>query len=350
MKFPVEKQVPILRFVACNGRLLLVAVLFCVLQHTFARSNCPSQGPRLTAEEYCQLYGAKAQQQMQLYGIPASITLAQGMYESAYGSSYLAVVARNHFGIKAYRGWSGPTVNCDDDSRNEPFCRFSTVEEGFEYHSKFLKENARYRSLFSLGKTDYKAWAKGLSKCGYATNPQYASQLISIIERYNLTVYDSGKAVGGKTSGSTKTSKASKRSKSSKTAKSKTAKASKSTKSSQPQMTHKLYVTAEKGGLRYILAKQGDTLDALSDELCVTEHRLRRWNDFPKGYQLREGEVVYLERKHAKADAQYPSHVVQAGESLLSISQLYGVRVSSLMKLNGLSQGSLSVGQTLKLR
>jgi len=283
-----------------------------------ARSNCPDQGPRLSAAEYCKLYAAEAQRQMKLYGIPASITLAQGMFESGYGSSYIAVKANNHFGIKAYRGWTGPVVRCDDDASNEPFCKFKTVQEGYEYHSKFLKNNTRYAPLFKLEMTDYKGWAKGLQKCGYATNPKYPDLLCDVIERYNLTQYDKVTASSGN--------------------------------SSSAQSSHRLYNTAKRHGLKFIEAKKNDDLSAIAKEFKVTTRQLRKWNDMPKNYKPKEGERIYMQSKKSKADRSYPTHTVKAGESLRDISQKYGVTVKSIVKRNKLTSAQVRKGQVLKLR
>lgn len=299
-----------------------------VSEDLYARSNCPDQGPRLSAAEYCKLYAAEAQRQMRLYGIPASITLAQGMFESAYGASYIAVKANNHFGIKAYREWNGPVVRCDDDASNEPFCKFKTVQEGYEFHSKFLKNSTRYAPLFKLDMTDYKGWAKGLQKCGYATNPKYPELLCDVIERYNLSQYDkvSNTTTGGKTT------------------------AGKSTYASAPVSTHRLYSTAKRHGLKFVEAKKNDNLEAIAREFKVTARQLRKWNDMPKNYKLKVGERVYMQAKKSKADRSYPVHKVAAGESLHSISQKYGVTVKSIVKRNKLTTATVRKGQILKLR
>ncbi len=291
----------------------------------YARTNCPDQGPRLSAAEYCRLYAAEAQRQMKLYGIPASITLAQGMFESAYGASYIAVKANNHFGIKAYRGWDGPVVRCDDDSSNEPFCKFKSVQEGYEYHSKFLKNSTRYAPLFKLDMTDYKGWAKGLQKCGYATNPKYPELLCDVIERYNLAQYD-------------KLDKGTKNV------------SEKSIASTAPVSKHRLYTTAKRHGLKFVEAKKNDDLNAIAKEFKVTARQLRKWNDMPKNYKLREGERIYMQAKKSKADRSYPVHKVASGESLHSISQKYGVTVKSIVKRNHLTSATVRKGQVLKLR
>jgi len=290
-----------------------------------ARNNCPDQGPRLSAEEYCRLYASEAQRQMKEYGIPASITLAQGMFESGYGSSYIAVIGKNHFGIKAYRDWKGPTIECDDDRSAEPFCKFESVLDSYEHHSKFLRNNTRYAKLFKLSTRDYKGWAKGLKECGYATSPTYPERLIEIIERYGLDKFDQGKDVAVKTSAN-------------------------NDKSTSAIARHKLYSTAARGGLKYVHANKGDYLIVIASEFGISERRLRRYNEMPKYYPLKEGEIVYLQSKKSKADKNHALHVVKEGESLHSIAQRYGITTSSIIKRNNLRSGAVQVGQTLKLR
>lgn len=279
-----------------------------------AKSKCPNMGTRLTAQQYCQQYAAEAQAQMRKYGVPASITLAQGMLESAYGSSYLAVVANNHFGIKAYRiNWTGEKVYCDDDAADEPFCKFTSVQAGYEYHSTFLLKNQRYAPLFKLDIRDYEGWANGLKACGYATNPKYGQLLIDLIEKNHLDYYD---VLDYKNSVSSRT----------------------------------LYKTKERGGLKYIYCLEGDDLSALAYEYGISERKLRGYNDLVRGAKLKKGDIIYLQRKHRKADKGYETHVVRAGESLWSISQLYGVRVNSLIKRNRLVSATVHEGQLLQLR
>ena len=205
-----------------------------------------------------------------------------------------------------------------DDAKNEPFCKFKTVEDGYEYHSTFLLSNKRYASLFNLDPTDYEAWAKGLKKAGYATNPRYADMLIRIIEENHLDIYDVTKVRG--------------RGRNSKI------------------IPHKLYVTSKRRGLKYIRARADDDLSYIAKEFDVTKRQLRSWNDLHKKAVIMEGDIIYLQPKHKKADKKYPQHVVRAGESLHSISQMYGVRVSSLIKRNKLATATVQEGQVLKLR
>ena len=300
------------RFFSC---LFTFLFLFCHLSLAAKKVKCPPLGPRMTVQEYCDKYAKEARRQMSKYGIPASITLAQGIIESGYGSSYLAIEANNHFGIKAYsRGWTGPVVRCDDDAKDEPFCKFKSVEEGYEYHSTFLKNNTRYNSLFALDIRDYESWAHGLKRCGYATNPKYGYMLIEMIENNHLDAYDVKNY------------------------------------NNIINKIHRLYVTKEKKGLKYIRCHKDDDLAIISKEFGISERKLRKWNDMTKKFVLKENDIIYLQKKKKKADKGYDYHVVRGGESLWSISQVYGVRVSSLMKRNDLVSATVHAGQILKLR
>lgn len=316
MNFPNYRQTDGVQMLK---KLVFLSVLFClpcffITSSAAKKSKCPPLGPKMTVQEYCDKYGEEARKQMKKYGIPASITLAQGILESGYGSSYLAIEARNHFGIKAYsRGWTGPVVKCDDDAKDEPFCKFKTVEEGYEYHSTFLRNNTRYNPLFTLDIRDYESWANGLKKCGYATNPKYAQLLIDLIEKNHLDAYDVKKAETIKE-------------------------------------VHTLYITKKKGGLNYIRCLKDDDLSVIAKEFGISKRKLRSWNDLTKQSVLKEGDIIYLEKKNKKADKGFEQHVVKAGESMWSISQLYGVRVTSLMKRNKLVSATVYAGQVLQLR
>jgi hypothetical protein len=143
-------------------------------------------------ENYISKYSSAAVAEMDRYGIPASITLAQGILESGNGESRLAVEGKNHFGIKCHSNWNGKTIVEDDDEKGECFRKYSKVSESYRDHSLFLTERGRYSFLFEYQKTDYKKWAKGLKKAGYATNPKYPTLLIDLIERYDLSRFDKG--------------------------------------------------------------------------------------------------------------------------------------------------------------
>ena len=140
--------------------------------------------------EYIDKYKDLAIEEMHIYSIPASIILAQAIIESASGESRLALNGFNHFGIKCHDNWYGDTILKDDDTKQECFRKYKTVKESYRDHSLFLSERGRYSFLFEYKKTDYKSWSRGLKKAGYATNPRYADLLISLIKKYNLSVYD----------------------------------------------------------------------------------------------------------------------------------------------------------------
>lgn len=162
--------------------------IFCVSFPVWGQSAVSSWDS--VVHTYIQRWAPLAMEEMKRTGIPASIKLAQAIVESAAGTSYLARVANNHFGIKCH-GWSGPGVYKDDDAPNECFRKYPSAEASFRDHSEFLRTRRRYAFLFELNPLDYRAWAHGLKKAGYATNPRYPEKLISVIERYQLARYDS---------------------------------------------------------------------------------------------------------------------------------------------------------------
>lgn len=144
---------------------------------------------------YLRVYGPIAQQEMKSFKIPASITLAQGLLESGFGEGRLAIEGNNHFGIKCHSGWRGKRIYHDDDEKGECFRVYKDPSRSYRDHSLFLTERSRYAFLFRLGKRDYKAWARGLKKAGYATDPQYPQKLIRLIERFDLDQYDTNKKI-----------------------------------------------------------------------------------------------------------------------------------------------------------
>ena len=249
-------------------------------------------------EEYIKKYRDIAVEEMKKYHIPASITLAQGLLESGAGQSALARKSNNHFGIKCGSDWRGKSVRYDDDERNECFRAYKHPKQSYEDHSKFLVSRPRYASLFKLKITDYKGWARGLKKAGYATNPRYAEQLIGIIELYDLDKYDK--------KGGLKWMK-------------------------ENPNPHQPYIA---NGLVYIVVRSGDTWKSISKEFDISRKKLRKYNDLYKGYELKVGDILYLEKKNRRADKEHIVHVLRAGESMYSISQKYGIRLKRLYKLN----------------
>ena len=166
--------------------ILSVSVLFFLPKQASA-NYIPAHEQQLFIESWAN----QAVDQMRLYGIPASITLAQAIVESGWGRGYVAIGGNNYFCIKSNNGWAGPTVKTmDDELDSSSFRKYLSIEESFTDHSKFLRGNSRYRPLFGLEATDYRAWAYGLKACGYATKADYAEQLIATIEKYGLYLYD----------------------------------------------------------------------------------------------------------------------------------------------------------------
>lgn len=275
-------------------------------------------------QEYIDEWSPIAIEQMNNYGIPASITLAQGLLESGAGRSELAREGNNHFGIKCHNGWTGPTVYKDDDQRNDCFRSYRNARESYEDHSRFLVNGQRYRSLFSLKPTDYKGWARGLKAAGYATNPKYADRLIDIIEVYKLYEYDSPSVAHHHHTHV----------------------------EPHPSASSTLNVYTFNDRI-YVLARRGDTFRTIGDEIGISRRKLARYNERDKNDALQEGEIVWLEKKARKAPKEYKNrpHVVQPGESMYSIAQYYGIRLKRLYKMNHLEADySLRVGDRLKVR
>ena len=256
---------------------------------------------------------------MNLYSIPASITLAQGILESGSGTSTLAVEANNHFGIKCHVDWFGPAVYHDDDEKNECFRKYQNVSESFRDHSIFLSQRGRYSFLFKLRKNDYKGWAKGLQKAGYATSKTYAKKLIRIIDEYDLSRYDRKKI-----------SKKNKK---------------KFNIQDDYSLESKIY---QKNYTKYILAKSGESYDDIAERLDIWLWELLKYNESENDRTLIEGEKVYLQPKRRKGTKPY--HIVLANQTMYSISQLYGIKLKHLYKKNRMKEGSEPyVGQKIHL-
>lgn len=278
-------------------------------------------------QTYINQYRDLAIEQMLKFKIPASITLAQGLLESGAGYSELATKGNNHFGIKCH-GWTGRKTYHDDDEAQECFRAYNNVYESYEDHSLLLSRQPRYRSLFSLDGDDYKGWAHGLKKCGYATSPTYAQKLIGIIELYKLQQYDKAKKYD-------------------RFMESRTYKDSPSAKGGILHPIHRYNKNY------YIVVKQGDTFRSLGKELSLSYRKIAKYNERNKRDKLVVGETIYLKKKQKKADKTYKNrpHTVKPGESMYSIAQYYGMRVKSLYKKNGLSPDYVpKVGDKLRVR
>lgn len=330
--------------------LLVVADFFAFSQNTQKKKE---------TLDYIERYKDIAMEEMQKDKIPASITLAQGILESGNGQSKLAKQGNNHFGIKCHSDWKGKRMHQDDDAPNECFRVYDNAEDSYRDHSKFLKNGTRYKSLFELSITDYKGWAKGLKKAGYATLPTYATVLINLIETYDLQQYDQMVVSGKFKRKSSKTAdKPAKPAKPVKPAKNKKIKGNAKS-YAVPDLENRkaIEVTAshhyikENFGVEFIVTKENDNLSSLAKELKMYEYQLIKYNNLGSKRTFSEGEILYIQPKRRRAPSGYNVHVVKYGETLDDISNLYAVRLDRLYKMNGFDKTYLiSVGEEIKLR
>lgn len=279
-----------------------------------------------TYQLYINQYKDLAIREMLQYRIPASITLAQAVFESGAGRSRLARLGNNHFGIKCH-GWTGRTIAEDDDALGECFRAYDHPLQSFEDHSKFLVNSSRYRKLFSLSMQDYRGWAHGLKACGYATNPRYAYKLIELIELYKLYVYDSARSYDHamvEYSGN-------------------------QTVVNQAKPLHPIAIFNKN---YYIRARRGDTFKLIGEEIGVSYKKIAKYNERDKDDALTEGEIIFLKKKRKRAPKAFKNrpHVVKNGESLYIIAQIYGMRLSSLCKLNDFTPDhTIHVGDVVRV-
>lgn len=276
-------------------------------------------------EAYIKKYHKTAIREMKEYGIPASITLAQGILESGSGKSYLATEANNHFGIKCHEDWRGERIYHDDDKRSECFRVYKDADESFRDHSLFLANRSRYAFLFDESPTDYKAWAKGLKKAGYATNRKYPDLLIDLIERYELHEYDlEGFHEDGKV------------------------------KKDEVPAEFEInlnQIQVSSNHVDYIIAKEGDTFETIAEQTQNRVHKLLEYNDMHFDDKLKEGQRVYTQPKRKKAAREHEYYTVKQGDTMHSISQQFAIRLRWLYKRNSMPVGSQPfVGQVLNLR
>lgn len=306
--------------------LLIATISFTVVGNT----------PKTSLEEYIETWKDVAIRQMNSHGVPASITLSQGILESGFGNSKLAIQANNHFGIKCH-DWNGDTFLKDDDKRNECFRKYRDAAQSFEDHSLFLTSRSRYSTLFELEITDYKAWAKGLKTAGYATNPTYDKKLIDLIERYNLDQFDKVsrlELIAAKESDKKESSKSS-------------SIQNKSTEVLQIKNTHQVFTNQNR--TRYIIAGNHDTFYQISKEFGVSIHQLNRWNDFPPSkYVLKEGDKVYIMRKRKRVDSNTTQIQINDNQKLWEISQDYGIQLKALEEFTKLNSTNIALNKKLK--
>jgi hypothetical protein len=350
--------------------------------------------------QYIERWAATAVREMYRSGVPASITLAQGILESRSGLSALAAEGNNHFGIKCHKDWKGKTMRIDDDRRNECFRVYDSAEESFRDHSDFLRYWDRYKFLFDFDTKDYESWAYGLKKAGYATDPAYPQKLIQIIEENDLSRFDSmtqaeaGRAAsrsGGSAASATKPATPSASGKASSTKASRVSKAEERAAARAarraarrerlaaaevipdeiPESPHMLeeavpvsQAAAEefhfsltrpiytRNGVPFIYSVEGESYSSIASSYNLFPKEILKINDLSTEQRLLPGTVVYIQAKKTQAEKGLDKYIVEEdGENLRDICQRFAVRMSSVNKLNGFAPGHvLREGDTIMLR
>ncbi|MFC1732754.1 glucosaminidase domain-containing protein [candidate division KSB1 bacterium] len=323
-----------------------VFIIIGVLSLNFVADICQAQNGngKITSEEYITTYKDFAIKEMHQFKIPASITIAQGLLESANGNSDLAIHAKNHFGIKCHLDWEGPGYYKDDDAKNECFRVYDNPQESFRDHSLFLKERSRYAFLFDLNPMDYKAWAHGLKKAGYATEPSYAYMLINLIEKNELHIFDQVEdtvnliayqkppeegekqfPVSGKTLASYEDD------------------------FEAVNINSKDRSIKQNNGVDYIVAIKGDTPEKIAKDMDMMPWEIRNYNDLTRIDPILDGQFIYIQPKKKKAEGEF--YTVQNHDTMYSISQKFAIKLKHLYKKNDMVVGSEPLsGQRLKLR
>ena len=287
---------------------------------------------------YIDKWSQVAVAEMYRSGVPASITLAQGMLESGNGKSELAVKGNNHFGIKCH-DWKGETIHFDDDRKNECFRKYPHAEASFRDHSDFLRYRDRYKFLFDLEPGDYKGWAFGLKKAGYATDPKYPQKLISLIEEYNLTRFDNVKSVPVTPAELETPVKLNDNA------------ARPGAAADETYVFRMSRSRYSQNKVPFIYLSENESLADVAKSYDLFVGELLRFNDVDSPDDLGPGSVVYLQHKKAKSAKMVDKYVAEGGETLWEVSQRFGVRLKNLMKRNNLpADYVLKSEETVSLR
>lgn len=284
---------------------------------------------QISRSQYIDQWKEVAQSNMQEYKIPASIILAQGILESSFGNSDLAQKANNHFGIKCHSTWSGDKFFKDDDAKNECFRSYNHAMDSYRDHGIFLTSGKRYSELFTLDINDYKAWAHGLKKAGYATHPQYAEKLIRVIEENELYRFDQGGVIA-------------------------TIVRPHGIHPSAPQTIAVASVrTATVNRVHCVVVEDGQTLYRISKATGISLRQLYKYNDFADNQEVvSKGEFVYLQPKRNKSSDKKIYVVNNNATTMRQISQLEGVKLKALMRKNGIENpdAPLKINTKIKLK
>lgn len=284
---------------------------------------------QITRTQYIDQWKDVAQNNMQEYKIPASIILAQGILESSFGNSDLAQKANNHFGIKCHSSWTGDKFFKDDDAKNECFRSYDHALESYRDHAVFLTNGKRYAELFTLEIGDYKAWAHGLRKAGYATHPQYAEKLIKVVEENELYRFDQGRPIAANVR-------------------------PQKPQTSAPEAIEMANVrTSTVNRVQCVVVENGQTLFRISKATGVSLRQLYKYNDFADNQEVvSKGDFIYLQPKRNKSSDKKTYVVSNSSTTLRQISQVEGVKLKSLMRKNGIENpdAPLKMNSKIKLK
>ena len=316
-----------------TNKVVRICLFFCiwVIISRTVTTTASAQSPS-DIKAYIAQYQDLALEQENLYGIPAPITLAQGILESRAGTSGLATEANNHFGIKALGGWSGDIyLAWDDETTKSRFRVYSSAEASYEDHSKLIKSNSRYQSLFNISVYDYRGWAHGLQKAGYATAKGYAKALIGYIDAYELYSIN-----GGVKLRSTKKASLAKTTKIEELTQTEDYVIDASEKTEEEEeVTRTLQkFVVEINEVRCTILYPGETLSSIAMKYNIPKNKILDYNETNSETDIHEGDIVFLEKKKRKFRGAQDFYYVKAGDSLYSIAQQFGIRTSSLAKMN----------------
>jgi LysM repeat protein len=297
---------------------------------------------------YIDRFRQAALDQERAYGVPASITLAQGILESGAGKSGLARTANNHFGIKAFGGWTGRIYQAwDDEPQKSRFRWYNSASESFRDHSLFLKNNGRYRSLFSKSVYDYRGWAIGLQKAGYATAKNYASALIGFIDSYHLYAINGGvKLRAGKTVKITRYIKE-------KPVFDAECQLDEEEESEEEENVNRAVrrFVVEINNVRCTILYPGETISSIAMRYDIPKQKLLEFNELTDENDFNEGDIVFLAKKKNKYTGAQDYYRVKEGDSFYGIAQQFGLKLASLTKMNNKSFFStLKEGEKLRLK
>ena len=318
--------------------------MFLIFISAFSSASAQTAQQKALADAYLEKYAQMAVEEMHRSGVPASITLAQGMLESSYGRSELAVKANNHFGIQCHSDWKGKRYEHMDAGELRQFRKYKSVLDSYADHSDFLAGGKRYSSLFELEITDYKGWAYGLKKAGYAEDPEYAVKLIRVVEMYGLDKYDLLQEVVASGAGEPE-----------RTAPVVVVAVQEEQPLTERQRrTYRYNLTREmysQNGVPFIYAYEGERYSDIARQYGLFLREMLSFNDASEDCELPCGAVVYLQAKKRKAAKEYEEYVVEEGMGMREISQKFAVKLKKLYRMNDVDEEFVpQVGDTIRLR